>query len=112
VPKRDRLTVHEVDHHLVAGTLLLGDVVELSVVEHVAVLVDLDEGRTVVGVGGTERLDHVLPIEIVGSCHEARLGTERHREGVERRIDRTHRCRLGDLADLGEVGENWPFVRP
>ena len=50
----DRLAVHEVDHHLVAG-LLLGDVVELAVVEHVAVLVDLDERRAAVVVGGPER---------------------------------------------------------
>ena len=38
----NRLTVDEVDHHLVAHRPL-GDIVELVVVEHVAVLVDLDE---------------------------------------------------------------------
>ena len=96
--ERDRLAVHEVDHHLVAG-LLLGDLVELAVVEDVAVLVDLDERRAVVVVGGAERLDHVLAVEVVGAGDEAGLGAERDGERVERRVDRAHRRRLGDLAD-------------
>jgi hypothetical protein len=73
--------------------------VELAVVEDVAVLVDLDERGAVVGVGGTEGLDHVLSVEVVGAGHETRLGAERHRQRIERRIDRAHRRGLGDLAD-------------
>ena len=73
--------------------------VELSVVEHVAVLVDLDERRASMGVRGAERVDHVLAIEVVRAGDETRLRTERHGERVERRVDRAHRCRLRDLAD-------------
>ena len=80
----DRLAVLEVDHHLVAD-LAAGDVVERAVVEHVAVLEDLDERRTLVGVGLTEHLHHVLAVEVVGAGDEAGLGAERHRQRVERR---------------------------
>ena len=72
----DRLTVMEIDHHLVAD-LALDDVVERAVVEHVAVLEDLDERRALVIVRLAEDLHHVLAIEVVGAGDEAGLGTER-----------------------------------
>ena len=76
-PKRIGCAVLEVDHHLLAG-VPAGDVVERAVVEHVAVLEDLDERRTPVGVRRTEDLHHVLAIEVVGASHERGLGAERH----------------------------------
>ena len=51
-------------------------------------------------VGSTEHLLHVTAIHVVGTGDKGRLGTERHRDGVERLIDRAHRRGLGDLADL------------
>ena len=95
----DRLTVVEVDHHLFAH-LTAGDVVERTVVEHVAVLEDLDERRAPVRVRLTEDLHHVLAVEVVRAGNEAGLGAERDRQRIERRIDRTERRALGDLADL------------
>ena len=96
----DRLPVLQVDHHLLAH-LTAGDVVERAVVEHVAVLEDLDERRALVGVGLAEDVHHVLAVEIVGTSNEAGLGAQRDRERVEGRIDGTERRALGDLADLG-----------
>ena len=72
----DRLAVTEIDHHLVAD-LTAGDVVERPVVEHVAVLEDLDERRALVVVGLAEDLHHVLAVEVVSAGHEAGLGAER-----------------------------------
>ena len=89
----------EIDHHLVAD-LTSGDVVEGPVVEHVAVLEDLDERRTLVVVGLAEDLHHVLAVEVVGTGHEAGLGTQRDAQRVERRVDRSVRSALGDLAHL------------
>ena len=99
VPEQDRLAVDQLDHHLVAHRLA-GDVLELAVVEHVAVLEDLHERRATMIVGGPEDFHHVLAIEVVGPGNEAGLGTEGHGQRVERRVDRPHRGRLGDLADL------------
>jgi hypothetical protein len=65
----------EVDHHLLAD-LPAGDRVECAVVEHVAVLEDLDERRASMGVRLPEDLHHVLAVEIVRAGDEAGLGTE------------------------------------
>ena len=73
----DRLAVVEIDHHLLAD-LTPGDVVERAVVEHVAVLEDLDERRALVVVRLAEDLHHVLAIEVVGAGDEAGLGAQRH----------------------------------
>ena len=63
---------------LAGRAFLLGDPVERRVVEHVAVLEDLDERGAPVIVGGPEGLHHVLAVEVVGTGHEAGLGAEGH----------------------------------
>ena len=63
------------------------DVVERAVVEDVAVLVDLDEGRALVLVGPPEHLLHVVAVHVVRPGDEGRLGAERDRDGVERMVD-------------------------
>ena len=95
----NRLTVREVDEHCVTG-VLLGDRVERAIVEDVAVLEDFDDRTALVIMGSTEHLLHVTAIHVVRASDKGRLGAERHRDGVERLIDRTHRRGLGDLADL------------
>ena len=42
--------------------------------------------------------------ESIGPGDERRLGAERQRHRVERRVQRAHRRRLGDLAELGRGG--------
>jgi len=84
----DRLTVLETDEHGVA-ILLGGDLGERTIVENVAVLVDLDERRTLVVIGAAEHLHHVIAIHVVGASDEGRLDAERHRQWVERLVERT-----------------------
>ena len=74
----DRLAVHERDQHVGAVAPWPVIVLEGAVVEHVAVLVDLDEGGALVVVGPAERLLHVLAVHVVGAGDERRLGAERH----------------------------------
>ena len=93
------LTVMEVDDHLRA-LFASGDVLERAVVEHVAVLEDLDERRAPVGVRRTEHLGHVFAIEVVGSGNETGFGAEGHGERIERLIDRSERGRFRDLAQF------------
>ena len=58
--------------------------VEGAVVEDVAVLVDLDEGRALVLGGGAQHLGDVCAVGVHGARDEGRLGAERERERVER----------------------------
>ncbi len=77
----------ERDQH-VGAVLFAAYRLECSVVEDVAVLVDLDERRPPVVVSTAERLDHVLAIEVVGSGDKGRLGPEGEAHGVERGVER------------------------
>ena len=100
VPEQNRFAVRQVDHHFVT-TGLLGDAVELTVVEHVAVLIDLDERGTLVGVGCLERFLHVFAIKVVSAGNETRFGAECNRQRVEWGVNRAHGCGLGHLSHLG-----------
>ena len=60
-------------------------------------------------VGRTERFHHVLAVEVMGAGDEAGFGAERHGQRVERRVDRSHRSRLGDLADLATWASTGPW---
>ena len=74
--------------------------VEGAVVEHVAVLVDLDESRALVGGGRLQRRGHVGLVGVHGARHEARLGAQRQGHRVERVVLRPERRGLRDLALL------------
>src|SRR5579875_449203 len=96
----DGLAVHEGDQ--VAGPGLLGRyLLEGAVVEHVAVLVDLDQSRSAVVMGPPERLHHVLAVHVMGPGHEAGIGPERQAHGVEGGVEGPEGGGLGDLAHLG-----------
>ena len=95
----NRLPVVQVNHHLFTR-VTAGDVVEGTVVEHVAVLKDLDKRCTPMRVCSAEHFDHVLSVEVVRASDERRLRSQRHRQRVERMIDGAKRCALGDLARL------------
>ena len=107
----DRLTVLEVDHHLLAD-LAAGDVVERAVVEHVAVLEDLDERRALVGVRLAEDLHHVLAVEVVGAGDE-RLASAPSAtlSGLNGGSIEPNGVLLVTLP-ISDVGEYWPLVRP
>ena len=95
----ERLAVLE--HQRVVGLGgLVGDVAEGAVVEDVAVLEDLDEGRPFVGVCALDDLLQVLGLDVDAAGDEAGLGAERQRDRIERMVDRALRRRLGHLADL------------
>ncbi len=80
--------------------LLVRQQVEGPVVEDVAVLVDLDEGGPLVSRSAPKHVGQVCAIDVERPSHEARLGSERQRERVERLVERTERRRLRHLADL------------
>lgn len=96
----DGLAVLQPDHGLL-GLLLVLEGVEGAVVEDVAVLVDLDQGRALVGGGLAQHLRQVLAVGVDRPGHERRLRADRQRHRVEGRVQRAHRRRLGDLPDLG-----------
>ena len=96
----DRLAVHQGDQHRGPG-IVGGDLLESPIVEDVAVLVHLDEGRTAVRMGPPEDLLHVCSVHVVGSGNEGRLGAERQADRIERGVDRPEWGRLGDLRHLG-----------
>src|SRR3546814_4893006 len=98
-PEADRLTVTQRDEHLLAHRLG-GDALERAVVEDVAVLEHLHERGTVVVVGPTERLDHVVPVHVVGAGHEARLGPEGQRTRVERVVEAAERRTEAHTSEL------------
>ena len=82
----------------VVGPLLLGcDLLEGTVVEDVAVLVDLHEGRAPVLMGPPEGLHHVLAVHVMGPGHEAGLRPQGQAHRVEGEVDRAERRRLGYL---------------
>ena len=94
----DRLAVADVDHPLLGA--LLAQRVERAVVEDRAVLQDLDQrGAAVLG-GGAQHLGQPVAVGVQRAADEGRLGAQRQRHRVERVVQRTHRRRLGDLADL------------
>ena len=64
---------------VVLALRLLAQEVERAVVEDVAVLVDLDEGRSLVLGGPAEDLRQVLPIVVDRACDERRLDAEGER---------------------------------
>jgi hypothetical protein len=72
----DRLAVLQPDHGLL-GLLLVLQGVEGAVVEDVAVLVDLDQGRALVGGGLAQHLRQVLAVGVDRPRHERRLRADR-----------------------------------
>ena len=80
--------------------LLVGQRVERAVVEHGAVLVDLDQRRARVRGGGAQHRRQVVLVGVERARDERRAGAERQRDRVERRVDRAERRRLGHLAEL------------
>ena len=68
----DRFAVVQLDEHL-GARFLRGDAFEGTVVEDVAVLVDLEERPTLVLVRAPERLEHVLAVHVVGARDERRF---------------------------------------
>ena len=94
----DRLAVLEAD--LVGRAPLATDGVEGAVVEDVAVLVDLDEGRAGVLGGGPQGVADVLLLDVDRAGDEGGVGAERQGERVERVVLGPERRRLGDLAGL------------
>ena len=97
--EHDRLSVHQAD--LVVDALrLLPQHVERTVVEHVAVLIDLDERRPLMRDRLSQDVAQVLPVVVEGARHERGLGAQRHRDRVERMVHRAERRGLRDLALL------------
>ncbi len=92
----DRLAVLEAD--LVRRAALAAHGVEGAVVEDVAVLVDLDEGRALVLGGGPQGRGDVLLLDVDRAGDEGGLGAERQRQRVEGMVLGAERGRLGDLA--------------
>ena len=99
-PEADRLALHERDA-VEDGAVLLGQREERAVVEHRAVLVDLDERGALVLRGGAQHVGHVVAVAVDGPGGERRPRAERQRERVERLVLRAERGRLRDLAELG-----------
>ncbi len=98
-PEGDRLAVLQKD--LVRRLLLaVAHAIESPVVEDVAVLVDLDEGRALVLGGGAQHLGNVRAVGVDGPRDEGRLRSQRERKRVERVVLGSERSRLGDLAEL------------
>ncbi len=93
------LAVLQVEH-VVGADGALGEGVEGSVVEDVAVLVDLDEGDALVAGGGVDDRAEVLHVDVDGARDEGRLGRDGERGGVDRVVDHAHRRGLGLLAEL------------
>ena len=87
----DRLAVDEVDAVDGRG-VLLGEVVEGAVVEHRAVLEDLDEGGAAMLGRRAQHLDEPLLVAVDGARDEGGAGAEGQRQRVERRIDRAARA--------------------
>src|SRR5215469_10936683 len=77
---------------------LIGHVVERAVIEDVAVLQDLNEGRTAMVVGALQRLAEMLLLNVDRTGDKGRMRSQSHSERVEGKINRTERSRLGDLA--------------
>ena len=80
--------------------LLVAQRVERAVVEHRAVLVDLDQRRALVLGRGPQHRRQVVLVGVDRARHERRLGAQRQRHRVERRVDRPERRRLRHLAEL------------
>ena len=67
--KDNLLSVMEINEH-VSTTVFRYHCVECSVIEDVAVLVDLYKRCTLMGIGATEDLCHVLSVHVMGSSDE------------------------------------------
>jgi len=96
-PERHRLPVFQPDLVLGRPRRLLSQEVERPVVEDIAVLVDLDEGRSLVGAGGPQHVQQVLAVVVDRAGHERGFGPQRQRHRVEGMVERTERGRLRDL---------------
>ncbi len=98
-----RLAMFEFDDVIRTLALFLG-VRHRSVVEHVAVLINLDKRCSLVSGSSLERFTQVSHIGIDGPGDKRCFGTECDAQRAERMVDRTHRCALGDLAfDTGRT---------
>ena len=94
----DRLAVADINHTFL-GTVL-AQRVERAVIEDRAVLKDLDQSRAAMRSRGPQHLREALAVGIQRPSDKCRLRTQCHRHRVERVVQRAHRSRLGDLADL------------
>ncbi|PSK43210.1 hypothetical protein B0E38_07886 [Streptomyces sp. 111WW2] len=90
--------------HCFFGLLFVLEGVEGTVVEDVAVLVDLDQGGAGVFGGLAQYLGEVFAVGVDGPGDEGGLRAEGQGDGVEGCVEGAHRCRLGDLPDLGGGG--------
>ena len=97
--KKDGLAVLKVDQHG-CPSILCGDGVKGAIVEDVAVLVDLDEGCTLVRMGGSKGRLHVRPIHVVRPSHEGGFRSDCQADRIEGLVKRTERCRFRDLSLL------------
>ena len=91
--------MHQRDRPVVARVRFL-EQVERTVVEDVAVLVDLDQSRALMGGRVAQHRLQVLAVGVERAGDERRLRPERYRDRVEGRVDGAHWRRLGDLAEL------------
>ena len=95
----DGFAVAERDEHVLSHRLAR-HALEGGIVEDVAVLEHLDEGRALVLVRSPERLQHVGAVHVMGPRHEARLRSQGQRERVERVVEAPERRGLRDLPEL------------
>ena len=85
---------------VVVAPFLFAEVVECAVVEDVAVLVDLDEGRPAVAVRVEHRLFEVRREHVHAASDERGPRAERERDRIERPVHRSEGRGLGLLADF------------
>lgn len=94
--KDHRLAMFE-DKQIVVFGFAIGGILPCTVVEDVAVLVDLNEARALVHRGSMERVSQVLGVEVDASRDEGGFGSNRYRERAERIVDAAHWRALRDV---------------
>jgi hypothetical protein len=94
--KDHRLAMLEFDRGVVASGFVLG-IAERSIIEHVAVLIDLDKARTAMVRRSLENCSEVFDVAVNGTGDERRLGANCHTDRIQRVIDHPHGGTLGDL---------------
>ena len=100
----------QIDHALVADGFV-GKVAKGAVVEDVAVLVHLNEGRSLVRCGALEDGGQVRGIGVERPGGEGGFRCQRHTDGVQGVLI----VPIGDdfvVLPSSDVGEYWPFVSP
>jgi len=94
--KDHRLAMLEFDRRVVASRFVLG-ITKRTIVEDIAVLIDLDKARASMLRGPFENGRQVLDVAIDRSCDEGRFGSDGNADRIQGMVDDTHRCTLGDL---------------